>query len=164
MSLHLEQSLIVDATDYHVGIINGKYDQPEGSPASFRRLKALKNKTSIKQVSKQRNNPYFFKYKREDYKTNDRAISQNNNRYNGNPYNKGRKWPELQSHNYNNNLAHNYVNYYYPNDEFIQYRNFDSIQNYTKEFSNNDIIIVLLRLKKADLIFLESIISFLYIG
>ena len=31
MSLHLEQSPIVDSTDYHVGIINGKYDQPKGS-------------------------------------------------------------------------------------------------------------------------------------
>ena len=32
INLHSEQSLIVDSTSYHVGIINGKYGQPKGSP------------------------------------------------------------------------------------------------------------------------------------
>ena len=32
INLHSEQSLIVDSTSYHDGIINGKYGQPKGSP------------------------------------------------------------------------------------------------------------------------------------
>ena len=75
-NLHSGQSLIVDSTSYHVGIINGKYGQPEGSPSSFRSLKAFNINSSIKQNRSQPNTPYSFNYKTEDFKTNNILTSE----------------------------------------------------------------------------------------
>ena len=142
INLHSEQSLIVDSTSYHVGIINGKYGQPKGSPSSFKRLKAFKINSSIKQNRRHLNPPYSFNYKTEDFK------SEMNNRYNDNPYNKGRKRPDIQSHNYTNKLAHDYHTYYH-NEEFSQYLNFDSMHDHTKKFSIRDVVIVQRRLERV---------------
>ena len=148
MNLHSEQSHIVDSTTYHVGIINGTYGQPEGSPSFFRGLKAFKINSFFKQNRKQLNPPYSFNCRTEDFKTNNILISETNNRYNDNPYNIGRKRTDIQSHNYNNNLAHDYDNYYH-NEEFSQYLNFYSIHDHTKKFSIRDVVIVQRRLERV---------------
>ena len=125
MNLHSEQSHIVDSTTYHVGIINGKYGQPEGSPSSFRGLKAFKIHSSFKQNRKQLNPPYSFNYRTEDFKTNNILISETNNRNNVNSYNQRIKGTDIQRHNYNNNLALDHDNYY-QHEEFSPDLNFDS--------------------------------------
>ncbi|MGZ5491132.1 MAG: hypothetical protein ACXW2E_12445 [Nitrososphaeraceae archaeon] len=71
-----------------------------------------------------------------------------NNRYNDNLYKKGRKRPDIQSHNYTNNLAHNYDTYYH-NEEFSQSLNFDSMHYHTKKFRIRDMMIVQRRLERV---------------
>ena len=71
-----------------------------------------------------------------------------NNTYNDNLYNKGRKRPDIQSHNYTNNLAHNYDTYYH-NEEFSQSLNFDSMHDHTKKFRIRDMMILQRRLEIA---------------
>jgi hypothetical protein len=160
-NLHSGQSLIVDSTSYQVGIINGKYGQPEGSPSSFRSLKAFNINSSIKQNRSQPNTPYSFNYKTEDFKTNNILTSEMNNRYNDNPYNKGRKLPDIQSHNYTNKLAHDYHTYYH-NEEFSQYLNFDSLHDHTKKFRIRDVVRVQRRLKRVAPYLYEIYGNYLY--
>lgn len=42
-NLHSNMSLIVESTDYYVGITNGKYKPPDSPPASFRKRNSFKS-------------------------------------------------------------------------------------------------------------------------
>lgn len=42
-NLHSNMSLVVESTDYYVGITNGKYKPPDSPPASFRKRNSFKS-------------------------------------------------------------------------------------------------------------------------